>query len=256
MNEFSLVFSGFDLTTIQYVEFDRRMPHDLPTRTLNFGNLVRKDGRKLISTTYNEKVIVTEGHINAPTRADMEIARDTLLFRLQPNNATLDIAQATGVRRYTATMQNIIFTHVERGLMKFSVQFATSSPFGQDVLETTLELGSHTTSPKDYTFTVGGTYNAELVLAVALETVTGGSNKTISISNPASGEQISITRTWENNDSIVIHVRNRSVTVNGSVVDYNGVFPLYQPGSAALRYTDDFTTRDVTISATYYKRYL
>lgn len=258
MNEFALIFSGFDLTSIPNVEFSRRFPHELAKREVKTGRLARGHGQKLLSSFYSNKVLVVEGYVEAPDRSVMELARDTLLFRLQPIESNLDLVQSGFLRTYTVTMQNFIWSHLEGGIATFSIEFLASDPFGRDTQQTSLAFTNpQTTSPFDFPLVIGGSFAAELIISVALASGSGLSpNKTVSISNPATGEQISVTRTWAANDSLTVHVPNKQVTVNNSVIDYNGVFPIFQPGSQILRYSDTFTTRSVSLSGSYYKRYL
>lgn len=257
MNEFSLTLAGFDLTTIPYVEFSRRFPHELASREVKTARTARGHGQKLLSAFYASKVIQVEGYVEAPDRATMELARDQLLLKLQPIESNLDIIQGTQLRTYTVTMQNFIWSHIEGGFATFNVEFLASDPFGRDTQATFLTFEApKTVATFDYPITIGGSFGAELEIAVALASGTGLTNKVMRISNPLTGEEISITRTFAANDSVAISVPNKTVTVNGSVVDYNGVFPVWQPGDQILRYTDTFTTRSVSLSGSYYKRYL
>lgn len=258
LNEFALTFSGFDLTSIPDVYWSRRFPHDLPRREIKSGRLARNHGEKVLSSFYSTKTIVLEGYIEATDRTNMEIARDVLVFRLQPQEANLDIVVAGFLRTFIVTMENIAFTPVEGGRMLFSVEFRASDPFGRDTSQTALSFDApKTVATFDYPLTIGGSFAAELVISVALASGSGlTSNKTITLANPATGESIAVTRDWAAPASLLLNVPNKQVTVDGSVVDYNGVFPLYQPGPQILRYTDTFTTRSVSLSGSYYKRYL
>lgn len=256
-NEFTPIFGGFDLSTIPNVKFSRRQPFDLPNRQLKQGQLARAHGKKILSTFFGDKPIPMEGYIDATDRTAMEIARDVLLFRLLPQEANLDLQVAGATRTFVATMENIVFSHIEGGKMTFTISFKCSNPFGKDTSQTSLAFTNpRTVTTFDTAITIGGSFTAEIILAIALASGTGFTSKTITISNPQTGEFISVTRTWLANDTLVIDVPNKQVTVNGSVVDYNGVFPLFSPGSATIRYTDNFTTRSVSLSGSYYKRYL
>lgn len=254
---FTVTFSGFDLTTIPDVHFSRRFPHELPERQVKTGKLARAHGGKVLSVFYGSKKILMEGYIESVDRDEMEVARDVLLYRLQPQEANLDIRQSGALRTYITTMKNVAWTHIEGGRMLFSIEFEANNPFGQDTSATALTFTNPNTAALfDTPITFGGSFNADIILAVALSSGTGLTNKIMTITNPQTGEFISVTRTWTAGDSLVIDVANKSVTVNSVEVAYNGVFPSFSPGLQTIRYTDTFTTRSVSLSGSYYKRYL
>lgn len=257
LNDFSLVFSGFDMTTIPDVYFSRRFPHELPVREVKTGRLARAHGQKLLSAFYGSKKIIIEGYIRAVSRAEMEIARDTLIFRLQPQETNLDIQQGGLSRTYTVTMQNILFEPIEGGMMLFNIEFLASDPFGRDLNQTVLTFDNpQTEETHDYPIIIGGSMSAELILSVTLASGSGMTDKTMSVVNVATGEKISIRRNYVAGEVVFFNIPNRQVTIDGDLVDYLGVFPLFEPGPQVLRYIDNFTTRSVSLAATYYRRYL
>jgi hypothetical protein len=44
--------------------------------------------------------------------------------------------------------------------------------------------------------------------------------------------------------------------VSAIALDYEGIFPEYEPGTGTIKISDEFDNRDISISGTYYKRYL
>ncbi len=141
--------------------------------------------------------------------------------------------------------------------MTFSILFRASDPIGRDNTATALVLTNpKTTNPADESITFGGSYLAEPYLSVVLNSGTGLTAKTMTITNTATGASISVTRTWVATDELIIDVANKQVYVNSVLVDYNGIFPTWEPGVGLLRYSDNFTTRSVTITGSYTKRYL
>lgn len=258
MNNFTITFKGFDLTSIPYVNFSRRFPDEMPEKQINTATLARRHGQKVISAFFSKKTILLEGYIDAPDRAAMEAARDTLMYRLLPQESNLDLVQAGLSRTYLVTVQNFAWTHIEGGKALFSIEFLASDPFGKDTSATALSFSNPRTEANyDHAITIGGSFDAEIVLTVIVTSGTGlTTNKVITITNLATGEAISVTNDWTAGDVLVIDVPNRQVTVNNTVIDYSGVFPLFAPGVQLLRYSDTFTTRSVSLSGSYYKRYL
>ncbi|NED59763.1 hypothetical protein G3I15_02355 [Streptomyces sp. SID10244] len=104
--------------------------------------------------------------------------------------------------------------------------------------------------------TVQGTYQADPLITVVLNTVTGGTNKTVTISNDVSLRGLSVRRNWATSDQLEIDCLNKSVFVNNLAVEFTGQFPKWEPGAGALGYLDDLTGRDATISSSYTRRWL
>jgi phage-related protein len=179
------------------------------------------------------------------------------LRRLEPQEATLRISQAA--RDYVCTVGDVIFSDTTAGFGTFSIKFVCSEPFGYNTNPTVLLTNvSNTSASSAQTITaIDGSYKAEPLIAVKVSAVSGGTGKYIKLMNTATGKYIKITRTWVAGDRLVVDVRNKTVQVNASDVDYTGVFPVFEVGDTSLTYEDDFTTsRTVLISMQYTKRYL
>lgn len=254
----SITFNSVDLTSLTNTYFNRIDHHSRPKRNMTVAKLARYDGNQLIHQEYAEKEIIIEGFISAADRATYETNRDTLLLNLQAQEATLRISQAGANRDYTATTSDIIFSETDGGLGFFSIKFLCNAPFGQDATATTdLNATSNTAATLSPTFTaIGGSYKAQPTFTLTLSAVTGATSKYIKLTNPTTGQYIQITRTWANSDVLVVNVAARTVTVNGTAVDYTGVFPEFDTTDTTLQYDDNFTTRTVLITMTHKKRYL
>jgi hypothetical protein len=139
-----------------------------------------------------------------------------------------------------------------------NVKFVASNPpFGRDTSNTTACNTSFTGSSKTSTFVlIGGTVVALPVITITLTAGTGLTSKYIQITNPSTGKLIRITRTWVAGDILIIDCENKTVKVNGTDVDYTGVFPTWSPDDTQIQYDDTLTTRTVTMNMVYKKRYL
>lgn len=253
--------NGIDLNSITYFEVDKRLPLKLPDRNVQIEYPARGHGGKPIQANYRSKQITILGHISAPDRDALDIVTDALKFALQGTELSLDVVQGGVLRTYTVTVEDggggIDLNVIERGVATVTLNFVAADPFGRDTLQTALTFTNpKTTAVSDSAVTIGGSWLAELNLTVVMTTITGGTAKTYSVSNPTTGESMSVTRTYTSGDVLSLDVRNRLVAINGASVDYLGVFPHWQPGTGIIRLTDDFTTRSVSLSASYYKRYL
>jgi len=255
----STLFNLVDLTGLTDVYINNIVLHSRPARANKIEKLARADGAKLINSEYGVKEIVVEGYISSSTRESYESARDTLLKNLQAQEATLRIPQIGSLRDYTATVEDIIFSDVNGGFAAFSIKFVCSDPFGYDPnMTVALSNSSNTSATSTKTFTaIGGSYRVEPTITVVVSAVSGGTSKYIKLTNPATSKYIKVTRTWSAGDVFVVNCQSKTVTVNGSAVDYTGVFPSWDTTNTQITYDDDFTTsRTVLITFTYKKRYL
>jgi hypothetical protein len=80
--------------------------------------------------------------------------------------------------------------------------------------------------------------------------------KTITITNDTTDEAISVTRTWAKTDVLEVNTLNKTVLVNGTAVDYEGVFPIFSPGTHNLIISHDLGVSTLTVTCDYTKRYL
>lgn len=78
----------------------------------------------------------------------------------------------------------------------------------------------------------------------------------ITITNGTTSQAITITQTFAKNDVLEVDCDNKTVKVNGTEVDYTGVFPIFSPGTHNLVITTDFTVFTFTVTTDYTKRYL
>jgi phage-related protein len=230
-----------------------------PKKTIQAEKLAESDGSVIVKETWESKVFTCDGIVSASTISGLDTLLDTFKALLNNRKQNFDIDYAGSTRRYVATPQNVIITR-ERGLNRagWSVEFFCESPVGSDTTSSTL-LGSTvvTSSTSTSAVTVGGSYKAEPDITVTVTSVTGGSpNKTITIANGTDLKGISITRTWTAGDVLEIDCMNKTVYVNNVATASSGLFPSWDAGTGSLTYIDDFTTRSVTLSATYTKRFL
>src|SRR3990172_1162676 len=92
---------------------------------------------------------------------------------------------------------------------------------------------------------------------ITFSSLSGATGKIVTLTNPDTGEEISITRDWVNTDVLVVNCFTKTLTVNGVEVDYTGKFLGFEPGiSRKLVYEDNFTGRSVTFGFSYTKRYI
>lgn len=211
-------------------------------------------------TTHPSKSITLRGTLVASSISALDTLIDTFKGYFKGRDKNLDIDYAGGTRRYVCTLRQAIRIQREGGLAfaKFNVELVATEPFGKDTSNTTIVSETGNTAGL-YTDTYTFLGNAPIqypVFTVTLTALTGGTAKTIILSNDSTGQAISITRTWVVDDVLVVNTFDNTVKVNDVEVDFTGAFPTFEPGEHDITYSDDLTTRTFDYSVVYAKRYL
>jgi hypothetical protein len=253
-----ILFNGTDLTALPGVSFTYRDIHDLANRNLNSVHLARKDGMSQVSAEYANKTIQLTGFITGTDRGAMEQARDGLLAVVTPRLGNLDIPMAGSTRRFVATLANFTLTDKEGGAFDvFTLTFDCVNPFSSDTTATAIGPQTITTASATIAFTPGGSFYAQPQLTLTYNSLGPNTTDLVTLSNPLINAQLVIERTFTVGDVMVVDFLNRTVTVNGTAVDYQGAFTIWNAGVATtINYSDTFGSRSVVVSGSYYKRWL
>ena len=239
--------------------------YSAPQLRIQDEKLAESDGSVIVKTSFEPRVFTCEGYMKGegetPQEASEDLDRliDTFKQNLNKQNQNFDIDYAGSTRRYVATQRNMVISN-EKGLdtAGWSVEFFCANPVGADITESTLLADTViTTSSNTAGLTVDGSYKAEPLVTVTVTSVTGGTtNKTITISNDSTLRGVSVTRDWANGDVLEIDCLHKTLYVNNAAVEFGGQFPVWEPGNSGISYLDDFTTRSITMDASYVVRYL
>lgn len=228
-----------------------------PTNRIQADELAEADGAKVVQQRYTSKTFTVEGRIQKTTRAELDAALDTFKLAMAQHSSPFDIDHGNSVRRYLASSQNVVLARVGETDATYSVEFFSPDGMGWDAESSTLIASTNIgVSTLDIAFTVGGTYVAEPIIELTVNTITGGTAKTISLSNSLTLRGMQVTRDWVAGDVLEVDCLKKSVYVNNIVTDFSGQIPSFEPGNGGVQYIDDFTARDVTITASYTKRWL
>lgn len=228
-----------------------------PPNDIQAVELAERDGSLIVQQRYKAKRFTADGHIQKNTVSELDSTLDAFKAAMATKNQAFDIDYAGGIRRYLASAENIIISRSAPTSAGFSVEFLSPDGMGWDVESSELLAPSNiSTSAQSFAITVGGSYQAEPLITVTLTAVTGGTAKTITLTNGVSLRGISITRTWTTGDVLEIDAMTKTVYVNDVATDFLGQFPVWGTGDGTIEYLDDFTTRSVSITASYTKRWL
>jgi len=233
---------------------------NLPDKVMTLYALADANGSTIPSINYPTKKIVISGVIKGSSQADLDSRIDSFYGYFNGKNKNLDIAYGSSTRRYIATTNGISIDRAQKSLSaKFQVQFICTNPFGIDT--STSNLWTAKTAFTSATFTetptVGGTAPYQLpVITITINSLTGAGDY-LQISNDNNNQEMLIYgQSLAASDVVVIDCEQRTVTLNGDLIDYTGTFLELEPGANSITYTDGFTTRSVDVSGVYTKRWL
>jgi hypothetical protein len=244
-------FNGYDINNV--VDITERFEHNSsPSRSLALYKIARRDGEKLVSAFFARKEIIVTGFIQSTTTAGLETLIDTLKSNFQTISGYLDIEYAGGIRRYDALYSNLVINRDPDHLdwCPFSVTFIVPSGKGYNI-DATVSTYTITASPySNYFVNLGGT-DALPILTLTVNSQSGLD----SIALNSGSNTLTIARTYNNSDVLVIDFNTWIVTVNGTAVDYTGSFPTWPIGYNVftLTLTGSF---NISGSFSYHKLYL
>lgn len=238
-----------------------RIEHtNLPDKVAQLYAKADANGSSIPAINYPSKKIVIGGSIHGTSQADLDSRIDTFKGYFNGKDKNLDIAYGSGTRRYVATANTISVIRQQQALYAtFTVEFICTDPFGLDTSATDLWAAKtgFTSATFTETPTIAGSAPSQLpIFTITINSLTGAGDY-VQISNDNNNQEILIYGAGlEAGDVVVIDCANRTVTLNGTEIDYYGTFLELEPGAASITYTDGFTTRNVDVEAEYTKRWL
>lgn len=233
---------------------------DGPDMLMGLYALADADGSSIPAINYPSKPVALAGAIKGSSQADLDNRIDTFKGYFTGKDKNLDIAYGSGTRRYIATAGVPKIQRKPRSFIAiFQVPITCTNPFGLDTSATDLwaTKNNFTSATFTETPTVGGNAPFQLpVFTITIDAITGAGDY-VMISNDNNNQEILIYgQGLTAGDVLVIDCVERTVTLNGEEIDYNGTFLELEPGANSITYTDGFTTRTVDVAASYTKRWL
>lgn len=250
---YQVQFAGNVLNDIPGVEIYLHNFNDLPDREININKLARRDLSIITSAEYSSKNLYVYADVCSGGRADTEDTVRQLKSLVQAINAQMIVRQAGLEISYTSTLNEFSINWFGT-TANVTMVFIASDPVGYETSTTKLLDVNTTASTANFTEVIGGSYIIQPTINVTLNTVTGGTGGTLTIRNAKTGQGISVTRDWIDDDILSINSATKDVSVNGTPVDFTGMFPIFSTGTQIVGYVDNFTTRDADITGTYVKR--
>lgn len=255
---YSANFDGNDLTTVSGLTVLATNPYAPAKRKLTINDLARTNKAKTNSAFYNKRPVNVRIGITRATRDLLEQSIDSLMTLIQGIEKPLLLKQGGALRSYTCTYSDMDIRVEGGSYIEADLIFETSDHFGYDTAATLLtQISGSTGGQKTTQITFGGSAPWQVPLITITHTaITGGTSKTITVGNDATGQAVTISRTYVVGDVTTIDAPNQAVKVNGVEVAFTGAIPEWAPGVGYVSYADTFTTRTYSMTMTYIKRYV
>ena len=236
--------------------------NNLPEKVINIKSDTIRDSWDLVDVQYTDKVITADGWLISDTAANLRTLTDNFKNYLRPNEKNLDIETYGGspaYRRYVCSCQSIDVPeeHWQTTQVPYAAEFLCN-PFGKATSVTTVNLNSGsniTSTPYNESPSITGTYKCKPTITI---TVVSETDLTaIKFENTTNLDWIQVARSFSAAEVLTINCESETVQVDGSNVDFTGVFPRFDPGTSVLSTTTtDSGAFAITISFTYYPTYL
>ena len=251
-------FNGYDLATyVTGLLMAATNPFRYPSRKLNTAQIAGRNKSALTSAWFTERKLNVVCEIGRNTRELFDESVDQLYAILQGKEKALVISYGSSTRQFTATVSNIGISDVMGGHGVLDIEFSLADPFGQAVASNTLSNTVRSGASSTENIVVEGTAEKQQpIITITISALTGGTAKYVKVGNPATSQEITISRDYTAGDVIVINENAvNPVTVNGNPVDFTGAIPSWAPGAGTVSYEDNLTTRTRTFNMIQYKRY-
>ena len=250
-----ITYNSFNLQSSTIIT-EKILHTSAPKNDFNSQNKARRDGSYLLSNYWSSKAISAQGTIIGSSVSNLDTLIDELKQNLAGENLNLDIGYAGGTRRYRATASDIVIDreHFNGSWCPFIIEFQCVDAFGRDTSETTVTQDNNTTSPFVKLFTMTGSFPAYPEITLTLQ---DGNNVTaLKIENTVTDDSITITQSFSDSDVLIIDCDAMVVTLNGSEIDFTGVFPSFIIGINNVQVTVTGSPFDIDMDIVYTALYL
>lgn len=252
-------FGGTDLQAGDFNVSDTNA-FGAPERELKIIELARRDGTIEVFDRFKDREIELSGHIVTADSPSLRAAIDTLKGMLTMGRRQLRVTDIdSAYREWHAKLRNL---NIARGpgdvsFATFSMVFHSEDPFATSGDIDTLLTETNTLGSYARGITSLGTYPAYPDIVLTFNSI-APTNSAIEIvvGNPATNQFITIVRTIAATDTITIDSFNRQVFHNSTLISPEGQFPVWIPGSGTFEYSDNATSRNVSIALTNERRHL
>ena len=231
----------------------------MPERNHPTAKIGRRDGLAEEADDFSENIKEFSGKIIKSTASLLEAELSEFKKNMAVNNGNLDIVVDGVRRRYIATCMNTASIFANRQgyhitTVPFNVVFQCDEfPFGRAIEYTT--EAAYSITPKVAGVNVENTGEVPAALVALLNLTTATAITALRIENETTGEAMTITRSFATGEFVDIDGENMTVEVDGTPVNYTGVFPTLNVGNNTIVLTWTGTSIDFSRTLKFRKTY-
>lgn len=253
-------FNGYSLQTTDRIS-SRVLFDSMPTRDIRAFRAPLADGGDVIGDNFGIRQVSVQGILKADTAAELETAIDTFKRNMAESEGELLITMVSDTRRCYATLVNSdkIFDgrdHYHITFVPYKLIFRSYDPYWTDLSYTSESFLGQVILSQNIEIENTGAYTAR---GVAIITINSETDLTvINLSSNTNQDEMEITPSggFTAGDILKIDGENKSVTLNGTEIDYNGVFLDFDYGTNSIALDFTATAADYDITLKYKKTYL
>jgi hypothetical protein len=247
--------------------FDNENLNDTPYHVVDFGHesvadkrlnnyeLARSRGVVMVSTGRSAKRIEVRGFIQGASVGDLDSHIDGLFEILEREGKNLDISYAGGTRRYkNAYAETTRLTKRHPTMAEWSAVFVVPSGVGQATSQTSVDVENVTDDVYEGSIAIAGTAYPLPTVTIVFDSNTAGETIELLLN----GNKITINKgsAFSVSDEVILDFQAQKVTLNGTEIEYQGVFPRWEIGTNEYSLTLDGTARQYDVNISYFPMYL
>lgn len=254
----AIEFDGYGLQNTAIIS-ELILTDSAPSRDVVSFKTPRRDGGGILAADFAGRSVVVRGIIKAASASALATAMDTFKKRVCKQEKNLDINLNDTVRRCTATLVNpqSIFGRRQGYHITdcpFDLEFLSMDPFFKEVDYTASSELSKTDLSLNKDVVNQGSWKSDLDMVIIVDAAT--SITALTVTNNTNDDALTITENINAGDVIRIMGSTKSVTINGTEVEYSGTFPELETGDNSLTFAWTGTSLTWNLTVKHKKTYL
>jgi len=231
----NILFDSFDLQTSEYI-VRTIVFRQVADRILNTKPNLRRGSFDIVDTRFTQKIITITGWIKSDTAENLRTVIDNMKENIHGQEKNLDIDYGSGTIRYKATVQSIDIQEEAWYISQvpFTIEFLCE-PWGTTPTTISQSYLNKTTATYSSTIDITGSFGPFPTLTVDIDSETDMT--AIKFQNNTTEDWIQIDRSFAASESLVVDCLNETIKVDGTSVDFTGVFPEFNPNSNSFMVT-------------------
>ena len=261
-----VILGGFSLNEGQISVSDMNI-YDLPPKALSEHSRSRYDGTIINFAKLGHRSISIEGQVVTDTPEQAQDIRNTL-SRIYNIRGVIGLSARfpDGLRTWNVHFANLTFSNEGQGLTFFGYSISLIAPNPWCTLPGNLDFPTQRTITNGYSshnVTVSGSYFAlPHTMTLKVNSMTANTSVPAFISIGSSVDNVFLRFVYPVGElptppfEISFNSVEGIATQDGVIVDPDGTFPVWSPGSNSIIYSDNASARSVVMSGEYTRRFL